>query len=126
MGKARALRGRGAADRLQLRSARCVRGMALLSVACEPRPDPMLPLAPVVPDSVLVPLDPMGAPAPLVPVSLLGLAGAAPGVAGLVLLPVLGVPVPLVPVLLPVLPLPAPRVSVSLLGAALGAGVALL
>ncbi len=113
-----------------MRSARCVRGMALVSGPCEPIPDPMLPLAPVVPDSVRVPLDPMGAPAPLVPVSRPGLAGAAsgaaPGAAGLVLVPVLGAPVLLLPVPPLVLPLPAPRVSVSLLAGALGAGVALL
>jgi signal-induced proliferation-associated 1 like protein 3 len=91
----------------------------------------MLPLAPVVP--VSVPLDPMGAPAPLVPVSRPALPGA-----GLVpvpvpivsvpvvpvLVPVLPAPVPLVPVLLlPVLPLPAPMVPVFAPGAVLEGGV---
>jgi len=70
----------------------------------------MLPLAPVVPAPVSVPLDPMGAPAPLVPVSRPALPGA-----GLVPVPVPIVSVPVVPVLVPVLPAPVPLVPVLLL-----------
>jgi hypothetical protein len=97
----------------------------------------MLPLAPVVPAPVSVPLDPMGAPAPLVPVSRPALPGAGlvpvpvpapvpivPVPVVPVLVPVLPAPVPLVPVLLlPVLPLPAPMVPVFAPGAVLEGGV---
>jgi hypothetical protein len=93
----------------------------------------MLPLAPVVPVPVSVPLDTMGAPAPLVPVSRPALPGAGLVPAPVpivsvpvvpVLVPVLPAPVPLVPVLLlPVLPLPAPMVPVFAPGAVLEGGV---
>jgi hypothetical protein len=74
----------------------------------------MLPVAPVVPEPGLVPLDSMGAPAPLVPVSRPALPGTVPGL----------VPVLLPPVLLPpVLPLPEPMVPVFAPGATPGAGL---
>jgi hypothetical protein len=79
----------------------------------------MLPVAPVVPEPGLVPLDSMGAPAPLVPVSRPALPGTVPG-----LVPVLLPPVLLPPVLLPpVLPLPEPMVPVFAPGATPGAGL---
>ena len=93
-----------------MRSARCVRGAVWLAVPSLPYPMP--PLAPVAPEPVLGPLDSMGAPAPLVPVSRVVLPGVAPVLAPVPIVPVpVPVPVLLLPVL-PVLPLPAPMVPV--------------